>query len=400
MSRPAPPITRRSVALGLFVMHAWLGAAGCAGQPGGWRDPSKHRVTFVTVDESVQLEVLDWGGSGRPVVLLPGSGNTAHIFDDFAPKLTDCCHVYGITRRGFGSSSHPSTGYDDQRLADDILRVLDAMKIDRPVLAGHSMAGGELTTIGRQHSERISGLVYLDATADPGDPSMSDPEFVAAMEKLPDAMRRPPALDSSSFLAYQASQRRANLGVFPESELRQGFAEGPDGSLGPYKGSTDDIMAAIGKGQIKRDYSNIRVPVLVFVDYPAPPGDRRQDGDDKALNDVDRAAVAAYAQVAVKRIEKRIANMKGSVPNIRVVDLPGAGHYVFLTRESKVLSEVHSFLMTSKVLAEHREETTLSHRGRQPRLYRDLPRWPMPELVAATRSSDELGARRSAGAAA
>src|SRR3954468_23205894 len=112
----------------------------------------RHQVKFITVDEDVQLEVLDWGGSGRQSFCLTGSGNTAHVFDDFAPKLTDCCHVYGITRRGFGSSSRPSTGYDDQRLADDVLRVLDALQLDHPVLVAHSMGGGELTTIGRQHS--------------------------------------------------------------------------------------------------------------------------------------------------------------------------------------------------------------------------------------------------------
>ena len=38
-----------------------------------WRDPSPHRIQFVTVDEGVRLEVLDWGGTGRPVVLLAGS---------------------------------------------------------------------------------------------------------------------------------------------------------------------------------------------------------------------------------------------------------------------------------------------------------------------------------------
>src|SRR5437899_4830615 len=42
-----------------------------------WPDPSKHDVKFVTVEEGVRLEVLDWGGSGRPVVLLAGSGNSA-----------------------------------------------------------------------------------------------------------------------------------------------------------------------------------------------------------------------------------------------------------------------------------------------------------------------------------
>src|SRR6266513_6441325 len=100
-----------------------------------WQDPSKHQVRFVTVQEGVRLEVLDWGGSGRAVVLLAGSGSTAHVFDDFAPRLTGCCHVYGITRRGYGASSQPASGYDDQRLADDVLQVLNSLKIDRPVLA-------------------------------------------------------------------------------------------------------------------------------------------------------------------------------------------------------------------------------------------------------------------------
>lgn len=98
-----------------------------AQEPALWQDPSKHKVHFVTVEEGVQLEVLDWGGPGRPVVLLTGSGNTAHVYDDFAPKLSDCCHVYAITRRGFGLSSHPKSGYTDERLVDDVLQVLDSL---------------------------------------------------------------------------------------------------------------------------------------------------------------------------------------------------------------------------------------------------------------------------------
>src|ERR1700730_5351215 len=73
-------------------------------QSGAWRDASPHVVRFVTVEKNVQLEVLDWGGSGRPVVLLAGGGDNAPVFDDFAPKLASSFHVYGITRRGFGAS--------------------------------------------------------------------------------------------------------------------------------------------------------------------------------------------------------------------------------------------------------------------------------------------------------
>jgi hypothetical protein len=69
-----------------------------------WKDPSPHTIRFVTVEKGVRLEVVDWGDSGRPLVLLAGGGDTAHVFDDFAPKLTSSFHVYGITRRGFGES--------------------------------------------------------------------------------------------------------------------------------------------------------------------------------------------------------------------------------------------------------------------------------------------------------
>ena len=54
-----------------------------------WHDPSPHTVQFVNVEDGVRLEVLDWGGSGRPVVLLAGLGMTAHVFDGFAERLTD-----------------------------------------------------------------------------------------------------------------------------------------------------------------------------------------------------------------------------------------------------------------------------------------------------------------------
>jgi hypothetical protein len=52
-----------------------------------WKGPSPHVVKLVTVDTDVQLEVLDWGGSGpapscwREVVL------RRHVFDDLAPTL-------------------------------------------------------------------------------------------------------------------------------------------------------------------------------------------------------------------------------------------------------------------------------------------------------------------------
>src|SRR5207237_9925720 len=106
-------------------------------------------------------------------------------------------------RRGYGNSSNPPSGYDDQRLADDVLVVLNALKIRSPVLVGHSMAGGELTTLANQHSDRLAGLVYLDALGDPRDWPASDTAYMALANTLPSAAvpQRPSAGESSWFTA-------------------------------------------------------------------------------------------------------------------------------------------------------------------------------------------------------
>jgi hypothetical protein len=56
-------------------------------QQNEWRDPSPHKSSLVTVDNGVELEVLDWGGSGRALLLMHGGGGSAHVFDDMAPVI-------------------------------------------------------------------------------------------------------------------------------------------------------------------------------------------------------------------------------------------------------------------------------------------------------------------------
>jgi pimeloyl-ACP methyl ester carboxylesterase len=156
-------MTKRWIFLTLPI---WLFMAASAdGQPAS-SDTSPHTVRFIMVDKDVTLEVLDWGGTGRPLVFLPGGGSTGHVFDSFAPKFTAHHHVYAITRRGVGASSAPpptSTAYSADRLGDDVLAVIAALKLDRPILAGWSIAGTELSSVGSRHPEKIAGLIYLEA---------------------------------------------------------------------------------------------------------------------------------------------------------------------------------------------------------------------------------------------
>ena len=129
-------------------------------------DSSRHTIQMISVEKGVSLEVLDWGGTGRPLVLLTGLGDTAHVFDEFAPKLTANYHVYGITRRGRGVSSTPepnAMNYTASKLGEDVLAVIDALHLNKPVVAGHSIAGEELSYIGSHHPEKVAGLIYIEA---------------------------------------------------------------------------------------------------------------------------------------------------------------------------------------------------------------------------------------------
>ena len=150
----------------LGILEGSILAFGLSSQVPPWRDPSPHVARRVTVDSTVQLQVLDWGGSGTPVVLL-GCYLSAHMYDEFAPKLTNGFHVYGITRRGIGESDKPAAGYSVQRSANDVLEVLDSLNVEKTLLVGHSCAGQILTVFAAQHSDRLNGLVYLDGATDP-----------------------------------------------------------------------------------------------------------------------------------------------------------------------------------------------------------------------------------------
>src|SRR5580765_5850803 len=188
------------------------------------RGETALKTQFVDVQPDVKLEVLDWGGTGRNLVLLAGLGNTAHVFDSLGPKLAAHYHVLGITRRGFGQSSAPQTGYDPRRLGDDIVAVLDALHITDPVLVGHSIAGEELSAVSTYHPGRAAALVYLDAGAPFALYNPKHGDYTPALAQLKDDLS---ALQKSPFDDILISKTLTDMSLFQSNlaELR-GEVEG------------------------------------------------------------------------------------------------------------------------------------------------------------------------------
>lgn len=307
-----------------------------------WRDPSPHTVKFITVDSAVRLEVLDWGGTGRPVMFL-SCYVSGHQFDDMAPKLIDRFRVYALTRRGIGGSDRPADGYKLQDSVDDVRDVLDALNVRKTILAGHSCAGQVLTLFAAQHSDRLHGLVYLDGA---GDPTMK-PEDVGAT--MPDLAMLPRLLnatppDHTSFAALRASQLRTRGWAFPEGELRAQFAANPDGSVGPSTLDPTIRRAITIDARTKPDYSRIRVPVLAIYQRALP---FEQEAARYAIEDERQRAAMRQEYTATRALYTRWQqDLRAAVPTARIVDLPGAGLYMFLSHEADVIRELRSFAAT------------------------------------------------------
>jgi len=297
----------------------------------------------VTVENGVKLEVLDWGGRGKPIVLLAGGGDTAHVFDDFAPKLQSFTHhhVYAITRRGFGASGYKTTNDPADRLGEDVLAVIESLTLKRPIVAGHSFAGAEMSWIANNHPERVAGLIYLEAGYSY---AFDDGHGSSVMEAMALHAPQPPppvASDLASFGALGRYYDRINGFRFPESELQQQRVSAPNGAVGDYRDSP-------GGGMLMQllthpnKYSRIPVPALFLFANPHSLGTSVDQSTDPAV----RTAANNYSVALSALTEKQENAVKNGVPTAHVVTIPDANHYIYLSSDDKVLKEMRTFIST------------------------------------------------------
>lgn len=324
----------------LLVALALTTAA--AQTPAAWRDPSPHQTRMVMIADGVELEVLDWGATGRPLVLLAGY-LTAHAYDEFAPKITPSAHVYAITRRGLGASTLTPTGYTARESAHDVLRVLEELNLTGVILAGHSIGGQDITHIAVQFPERIAGLIYLNSVEDPTRQQPTSNVKPPDRSRLPAALRQPAAADMSSAQAYRAWQRRTHGIAFTESELRRAFAVRPDGSLGEYM-VPRQVRDGFGQSFVRSEYDRIRVPVLAFAATPADLA--TLTARYSPATDDERAALSEKRAHDLAFAERQLRYLQEGVPKAKVVRVPGANFYIFASHPDELAAEIRAFLAT------------------------------------------------------
>ncbi len=308
-------------------------------------DTSPHKSDYVQVN-GIHLNYLDWGGNGPVLLFLAGLGCNAHIYDRFAPRFTDHYHVLALTRRGHGDSDYPDGGYDIDTLTEDIHQFMDQMQIDQAILAGHSMAGIELSHFNALYSERLSKLVFLDAAYD-----RSSPECQEMQAKNPMNHIEIPGEDADYDTLEELSARLR--WVYPSfaviwSEMMDEHQKhevkvNPDGKV-VYKVSPEiskQINDTISKYALED--SKIKVPTLsVFVIK-----DKTYYISPNYMTEAQQAQMAEfYENVQQSWNWQCIDQFRRDVPLAKIVIIPTGHHYCFIQQEDLVYEEMKSFLET------------------------------------------------------
>lgn len=122
-------------------------------------------MVFVEADDGVRLHVQDLG-EGPPVVFVAGFGLDHTVWDREVRLLTDRGHrVICVDQRGHGWSDKPLHGYDIDRLARDLVTVLENLGVGEATAVGWSFGGQTAFKAAILAPERITHLVLVASNA-------------------------------------------------------------------------------------------------------------------------------------------------------------------------------------------------------------------------------------------
>ncbi len=117
------------------------------------------------VVDGFRIHYLDWGKAGKPpIVFLHGGALNAHTWDVVCLALRTGHHCIAVDQRGHGDSEwSPALDYAPESHRRDVLGLVDHLGFDRFLLVGQSMGALNSFTFATEHSDRLRGLVLIDA---------------------------------------------------------------------------------------------------------------------------------------------------------------------------------------------------------------------------------------------
>jgi pimeloyl-ACP methyl ester carboxylesterase len=135
-------------------------------------EPLSLRFANIQLSTGVRLRYAEQGDPhGHPVILLHGYSDSWFSFSRVLPLLDRRYHVYALDLRGHGESDRPEGGYDMRVLGADVVAFMNAERLARVTVVGHSMGSMVAQQVALAVPERVARLVLVGAVAAPNESS-------------------------------------------------------------------------------------------------------------------------------------------------------------------------------------------------------------------------------------
>jgi pimeloyl-ACP methyl ester carboxylesterase len=263
-------------------------------------------------------------GHGEPLILLHGGVVSTNLIWDGVPMayashmgtLAKRFRVIAPDTRGCGRTPHGGADTSYDQLADDVVALIEALGLGRPLITGFSEGAITATIVGIRHPGTVRAIVN-NAGHDAFNPDA--PSFTMCRRMLggsPQASTADP--DAAARFFGQSDEMRA---VFELMKCDQDSGQGP----GYWKTYLARSFKRITKspGYTFGDLSRITVPTLILT------GDRDQfcsveegvtayrvlhDGELAVLPDTGHLITPSVVATTIEFFERRLASSSGSAP--------------------------------------------------------------------------------------
>ena len=158
----------------------------------------------IVVAPGVALHVEQRYGApdAAPLVLVHGLASNIRLWDGVAEHLQAAGHtVVAIDQRGHGLSDAPDTGYDLDTAIADLLALMEALGLERPVLVGQSWGGTVVLELAWRRPDAVRGIACVDGGV--VDLAQSYPVWEDCLARL-----TPPALDQLTLADLESRIRK------------------------------------------------------------------------------------------------------------------------------------------------------------------------------------------------
>lgn len=126
----------------------------------------QRRSDVALSDDGVSIRYDQYGDGRTTLIFVHGWCCDRHIWDRQADHLAARYRVVSLDLAGHGESGQDRKKFTISAFAQDVVAVVNHLRLDRVILIGHSMAGGVIVEAARHLGTGVIGLVGVDTLWD------------------------------------------------------------------------------------------------------------------------------------------------------------------------------------------------------------------------------------------